>query len=117
MSKERFEVPETIIIQCVNKYKYTTDENEHIDILQEECAELIQALSKLKRGKDGAIEHVCTEMTHVMISSAIFAELHEIKQSDITSEIVKKACAVGFNTDGIDIAVIKHKELINRWMN
>lgn len=37
------------------------------DILQEECAELIQAVSKIRRGASGAEEHFIDELADVAI--------------------------------------------------
>lgn len=41
--------------------------NNQFDILQEECAELIQAVSKIRRGTPGAEEHFIDEMADVSI--------------------------------------------------
>lgn len=41
--------------------------NNQLDILQEECAELIQAVSKIRRGTPGAEEHFIDEMADVSI--------------------------------------------------
>lgn len=41
--------------------------NKQLDILQEECAELIQAVSKIRRGTPGAEEHFIDEMADVSI--------------------------------------------------
>ena len=38
-----------------------------LDILQEECAELIQAVSKIRRGTPGAEEHFIDELSDVYI--------------------------------------------------
>lgn len=38
-----------------------------LDILQEECAELVQAVSKYKRGKDDDFSHLLEEMADVTI--------------------------------------------------
>ena len=38
-----------------------------IDIMQEECAELVQAVSKYKRGKDNDFSHLIEEMADVSI--------------------------------------------------
>ena len=38
-----------------------------LDILQEECAELIQAVSKIRRGTPGAEEHFIDEFSDVYI--------------------------------------------------
>lgn len=36
-----------------------------LDMLQEECAELIQAISKFKRGKKSALENIAEEISDV----------------------------------------------------
>ncbi len=79
------------------------DEIRQIDILQEECAELIQALSKMKRicdetqehGHDAikyinARKHLVEEMTHVAISSAVVGIQFYISQGEITLEVQRK---------------------------
>lgn len=44
-----------------------------LDILQEECAELIQAVSKIRRGTPGADEHFMNELAdaYIMIEQHI----------------------------------------------
>lgn len=69
---------------------------EQIDILQEECAELIKALSKYKRNigfytHTDPKENIIEELTHVAISSEIVAKLLDIKSEDIRKEVDKKA--------------------------
>lgn len=46
---------------------YYYGRNNQLDILQEECAELIQAVSKIRRGTPGAEEHFIDEMADVSI--------------------------------------------------
>lgn len=74
-------IPESHIDQYIEKFRDTNQ----IDILQEECAELIQALSKYKR----SIE----EMKRVAISSEleIVARLLSITSDDIQKEVDRKA--------------------------
>lgn len=88
------EIPEEHIQQYIEIFG--GDLIKQIDILQEECAELIKALSKYKRNigfytytdpKDNVIE----ELTHVAISSEIVAKLLDIKSEDIKKEVDKKA--------------------------
>lgn len=69
---------------------------EQMDILQEECAELIKALSKYKRSLRhytvaNPIDNVIEEMTHVAISSEIVARLLQITPEDIQKEVNRKA--------------------------
>lgn len=78
------------------------DAIKQIDILQEECAELIQALSKYKRGfghftHTDPIDNVVEELTHVAISSEIVAKLLRIKPEDIKREVDKKAAKFNLN--------------------
>ena len=94
--KTTFDVPDSIVGQCIEKFGYNLSNNIQIDVLQEECAELIQALSKLKRGKDMAIDMVKEELTHVMMSSAIIAKMYDITNGDILNEIEKKADKYSF---------------------
>ena len=68
-----------------------------LDILQEECAELIQAISKYKRVSDSNDYVVCRskiieEMTHVAISSEICCRILCIDREEIAKE-VKKRCS------------------------
>lgn len=72
-----------------------------IDILQEECAELIKALSKYKResypdnmtdfkSDSETRNSVIEEMSHVLISMDVVASIVKISESDIQNEINKK---------------------------
>lgn len=72
-----------------------------IDILQEECAELIKALSKFKRenypdnmtdfkSDSETRNNVIEEMSHVLISMDIVASIVKISERDIQTEINKK---------------------------
>lgn len=87
-------IPETHIDQYVEIFgKNTLDQ---MDILQEECAELIKAISKYKRSLGhytavDPIDNVIEEITHVAISSEIVARLISITPDDIQKEINKKA--------------------------
>lgn len=94
-----------------NIYKGLSDEvirlfgdnaQNQLDILQEGCAELIQAISKYRRGKPNAREKIIEEMAHVVISSSVCAELLHITKDDILKEQRKKAAAYGidFNMEG-----------------
>lgn len=81
----------------IDKYMqvYDVGEYTHLDILQEECAELIQAISKYKRPSDGSDYDVCRgkiieEMTHVAISSEICCRLLCIDRGEIDNEVKRK---------------------------
>lgn len=91
------EIPDSHIDQYIELFG--SDAFKQIDILQEECAELIKALSKYKRGfglftyKDtiDPIDNVIEELTHVAISSEIVARLLNINKEDIEREVNRKA--------------------------
>lgn len=87
-------IPESHIDQYVEIFG--KDVLKHMDILQEECAELIKALSKYKRSLGhytaiDPIDNIIEEITHVAISSEIVVRLLSITQNDIQKEINKKA--------------------------
>ena len=71
-----------------------------LDILQEECAELIQAISKLKRGKTDtdihlAVMSIIEEITHVAISSEVACKILYITEDDILNEVKSKTRRLG----------------------
>lgn len=71
-----------------------------IDILQEECAELIKACSKLKRScskNEMLVNDLKEEMTHVLISSAMVAKIYGISEDDVALEVLKKAAKYMFD--------------------
>ena len=74
----------------LDKYLDLFDHRDQLDQLQEECSELIQACSKLKRGKSNAFENLKEEMAHVLISSAMVAKIMGISKEDIELEVKKK---------------------------
>lgn len=70
-----------------------------LDILQEECAELIQAISKIKRvladsvliNKEDIIKvNLIEEISHVCASIGMCCKILDIKNDDINKEIQKK---------------------------
>lgn len=81
------------VTQCVCEFGI---ENQ-VDILEEECAELIQACSKAKRGYPDTRKRLTEEIAHVLISSAVVARIYDIDSSDILDEINKKADKYGFD--------------------
>lgn len=76
----------------INLYLNLFDKNLQNDILQEECAELIQALSKIKRKKDhnSARQNLIEEISHVLISLYMVCEINDIRDSEIKKEFDKK---------------------------
>lgn len=64
--------------------------------MQEECAELIQACSKAKRGYPDSKERLIEEIAHVFVSSSVVARIYDINEDDIVNEINKKADKYGF---------------------
>ena len=94
-------IPEKHIDQYL---KIFDDDAIQFDILQEECAELIQAISKLKRSsthpnlghfEKDLFNNVVEELTHVAISSNIVAKILNINQEDIDKEVKRKAKKFG----------------------
>lgn len=86
-------IPENHVDQYMRIFK---NKDIQLDILQEECAELIKAISKYKRAIGhytviDPIDNVIEEMTHVAISSEIVARLLDIKPEDIQREVDRKA--------------------------
>lgn len=89
---------ERFVDQCLSEF----DPEDQLDILEEECAELIKACSKCKRAgeKPEAIQarkNLIEEMSHVLISSAVVAQIYSIETADIIDEINKKADKYGFD--------------------
>lgn len=85
----------------VNDILSTFDFSDQYDILQEECAELIQAVSKHKRARSTvstmqARQQIVEEMSHVLISISVVARLCSIEPCELIEEINKKANKYGF---------------------
>lgn len=77
------------------------DETQQLDILEEECAELIQAVSKCKRARayrdlDYRRKNLIEEMAHVTVSMAVVARILNISEENILAEINKKTNKYGF---------------------
>lgn len=102
----KFGIPKLFIKQCLE----TFDNSSQIDILQEECAELIKECSDLikicsKIKRSGELQTIpivllTEEMAHVLISSAVVSELLNITEEDILDEVNKKANKYNFKLDG-----------------
>lgn len=70
---------------------YYYGRNNQLDILQEECAELIQAVSKIRRGTPGADEHFIDEMADVSIMIAEFiADFDDDEKTEYYKKINEK---------------------------
>lgn len=92
-----FGVSDEFVNQCIDRF----DTDNQIDILQEECAELIKACSKVKRGighftQVDPLDNLKEELSHVAISSAVVSKIFNIKEEDIAAEINKKAAKYNF---------------------
>ena len=92
-----FGISNNFVDQCLIRF----DKDDQIDILQEECAELIKACSKVKRGMGhftvvDPLDNLKEELAHVDISSAVVARLLDIKEEDIEKEVNKKAAKYNF---------------------
>lgn len=70
---------------------YYYGRNNQLDILQEECAELIQAVSKIRRGTPGADEHFIDEMADVSIMLAEFlADFDDDEKTEYYKKVNEK---------------------------
>lgn len=58
-------------------------------VCMEECSELIQAISKMKRGKDNR-DNLIEEMADVMICMDILKQVYGVSDSDIQNYVCKK---------------------------
>ena len=58
-------------------------------VCMEECAELIQAISKMKRGKDNR-DNLIEEMADVMICMEILKQVYGISENDIQNYVCQK---------------------------
>ena len=62
-----------------------------LEILQEECAELIQAVSKIRRGTTGAEEHFIDELADVSIMLGQFiADFDDDEKTELYKKINEK---------------------------
>lgn len=84
-------IPSGLVDQFIHEF----GKDGQIDILQEECAELIQACSKTKRGCLN-YDNLKEEIAHVIISSAVVAKIYGISEFDIIEEVNKKCDKYGF---------------------
>ena len=87
-----FGISDNFINQCVAHF----GSDGQLDILQEECAELIKACSKVKREKENSLENLKEELAHVAISSGVVANILGITQEDIQREVDKKTNKYNF---------------------
>ena len=87
-----FGISDYFVCKCVEHF----GSEGQLDILQEECAELIKACSKVKRGKADALDNLKEELAHVAISSGVVANILGITEADIQEEVDKKAYKYNF---------------------
>jgi len=92
VSNSTFSIPDMFVQRCLSTFSHN-----QLDILQEECAELIQACAKLKRNKP-VLENLKEEIAHVLISSAVIAKMYNITEEDILHEVRNKEIKYGFKT-------------------
>lgn len=59
-------------------------------ILKEECAELIVALSHFERNREGSLNELLEELSHVLISCFAFIICANIKEDDLVAEVNRK---------------------------
>lgn len=58
-------------------------------VCMEECSELIQAISKMKRGKDNR-DNLIEEMADVMICMDILKQVYGVSDNEIQNYVCKK---------------------------
>lgn len=78
------------IDKCCQFFDVKSFPIEQLDILQEECTELIQTISKYKRGKHDSRLHIIEELSHVCTSIAVISRILNIDDTEIKEEIFKK---------------------------
>lgn len=91
-----FRIPKVHIDNVLSKYELHI---ERLQVCEEECSELIKAISKHIRSlqnnttisKDEARKMIVEECTHVAISLCMLRSLFDIKQEEIDAEILRKA--------------------------
>lgn len=84
-------IPSGLVDQIIHEF----GKDGQIDILQEECSELIYACSKVKRGKIN-LNDLKEEMADVSISLAVVAKIYGISEFEIIEEVNKKCDEYGF---------------------
>ncbi len=84
-----FEISNDYTIEWLSKF-YETDEK-LTGLLQEECAELIQAISKYNRKNKNGLNMVKEEMAHVAICLSLTSVALNISKEDIDYEVQKKS--------------------------
>ena len=71
-------IDKSIITKSIDYYGIETQST----VCMEECAELIQAISKEKRGKHD-LEHLSEEIADVLICISMLQDMYDIDSSDI----------------------------------
>lgn len=114
--KSEYNFPATYIAktECI---AHSVTPKENLSILQEECAELIQAISKYNRGLDENGYGVLEELADVLVTTYAI-ELSEL----FTSEQVDRACDIKLNRaydrllDNLKMEGIKYNGNTNQGM-
>jgi NTP pyrophosphatase (non-canonical NTP hydrolase) len=88
---DRLFIPNEYTKNCIKKFGI----NDQLDHLQEECAELIVAISKVKRKKDYARENLKEEIAHVLMLMVQVMDIEEITERDVKMEVTKSAIRHG----------------------
>lgn len=89
-------IPEPHIDRVLNKFQFYISQ---LQVCEEECSELIQAISKNIRVMQGTTnvtkeetrQMIVEELTHVAIALHMLQKIYDIKQEEIDAEIARKA--------------------------
>lgn len=89
-------IPASYVDRTMKKYQFYISQ---LQICEEECSELIKAISKNIRIAQGTTEltkeearaMIVEELTHVAIGLHVLQQIYDIKQEEIDAEIAKKA--------------------------
>lgn len=91
-----FGIPNYFIESCLKNFR----QEEQLDILQEECTELLQACSAMRRHQDRqSLNQMQREMAHVLMQSAVIAKIMGISHDDILFEVGMKSKEYHFTSD------------------
>lgn len=80
-----FDIDTTIVAESIDHY----GKDMQATVCMEECAELIQAISKMKRGKDNR-DNLVEEIADVSICLEMLMQICNIKVSDVNNVISEK---------------------------
>lgn len=110
-----FGVDEYFLTQCLDKF----EEEAQVDILIEECSELIKACCKVKRNDgfsiDDPYDSLKEELSHVLICAAMVAKIYDITEDDLEKEVNKKRTKYNFKKQENDL--ITNIECDHKWLH